>query len=262
MWLISEYQPVGLFSLKHALATSSGGKSLLVPTPFALKMALLDAAFRLRGAARAEALWPALRDLPVALRPPERVVVTNLFTRVLKPRRNPARPGTPHAGPLGKTIAFREYAWSEGDLSIAVKLAQDDQLSDVTDLFLQINYLGKRGGFVQLSGPPQGVGDLPPGFLRLNPENNQMAFDSRGLLQMLDGCGPKMTFEHANIYSNKRIALGKERVLHHVVLPYRLVRSSKSYSFYERIDEEASRRGSESARKRVGEEASRRGGEE
>jgi len=45
-----------------------------------------------------------------------------------------------------------------------------------------------------------------------------------------------VSFEHADIYSGKRITLGKERVLHHVVLPYRLTRSSKSYSLYERID--------------------------
>jgi hypothetical protein len=62
-------------------------------------------------------------------------------------------------------------------------------------------------------------------------------FSVNGLLQMLDDCGPKMTFAHADIYSGKRIALGKERILHHVVLPYRLVRSSKGYSYYERIDD-------------------------
>ena len=45
-----------------------------------------------------------------------------------------------------------------------------------------------------------------------------------------------MTFDHANIYSNKNIRLGKERILRHVVLPYRLARSSKSYSYYERIE--------------------------
>ena len=67
MWLVAEYQPVGLFSLKHASATSSGGKSLLVPTPFALKMALLDGACRLWGVSEAEAIWPVLRDLPVGL---------------------------------------------------------------------------------------------------------------------------------------------------------------------------------------------------
>ena len=41
--------------------------------------------------------------------------------------------------------------------------------------------------------------------------------------------GPKMTFEHADIYSGKRITLGKERVLRHVVLPYQLTRSSRSF---------------------------------
>jgi hypothetical protein len=236
MWLIAEYQPVGLFSLKHALATSSGGKSLLVPTPYAIKMALLDAACRLWGVSRAKAIWPTLRDLPVALRPPERVVVTNLFAKILKPRRSPARPGTQHAGPLGKTIAFREYVWSEGDMGIALELVDKGRVSGLTELLLQINYLGKRGGFVQLLRPPETLDDLPTGLVRLNPTGTQGAFDSRGLLQMLDDCGPKMTFEHADIYSGKRVALGKERVLHHVVLPYHLVRSSKSYSLYERIE--------------------------
>jgi len=44
-----------------------------------------------------------------------------------------------------------------------------------------------------------------------------------------------MTFDHADIYSAKRITLGKERILRHVVLPYRLARSSRGYSLYERI---------------------------
>ncbi len=232
MWLIAEYQPVGLFSLKNALATSSGGKSLLVPTPYALKMALLDAACRLWGVREAKAVWPTLRDLPVALRLPERAVVTNLFTKILKPRRNPARPGTPDAGPLGKTIAFREYVWAEGKLGIALELDGGDKLSEMTELLLQINYLGKRGGFVQLLRPPKVADELPGEFILVNPSESQVNFDSRGLMQMLDDCSPQMTFEHADIYSGKRVTLGKERVLHHVVLPYRLVRSSKSYSFY------------------------------
>ena len=236
MWFITEYRPVGLFSLKHALATSSGGKSLLVPTPFALKMALLDAACRRYGVSQAKEMWPSLRDLSIALLPPKRAIVTNLFTRVLKPRRNPAKPGTAHAGPLGKTIAFREYVWNEGDLVIAFGLVNEERAPELGELFLQINYLGKRGGFVQLMRPPQLVERLPVGLVSLNPSGDQTAFDSRGLLQMLDDCGPKMTFEHADIYSGKRVTLGKERVLRHVVLPYRLVRSSKSYSLYERID--------------------------
>src|SRR5579875_4187322 len=46
-WLLVTYYPVSLFSLRTTYATSKGGKTLLVPTPYAVKMALLDACFRL-----------------------------------------------------------------------------------------------------------------------------------------------------------------------------------------------------------------------
>jgi hypothetical protein len=235
MWLIADYQPVTLFSLKNSLATSSGGKSLLVPTPYAFKMALLDAACRLWGVSEAEAAWPMLRDLPMAVSLPERAVVTNLFAKILKPRRSQPGPGSPDAGPLGRTIAFREYVWTDGVLSVALEL-DENVLEQVSALLLQVNYLGKRGGFLQILRPPRMSDTLPDGFIRLNPADDPTTFDSRGLMQVLDDCGPKMTFEQADVYSSKRVRLGMERILHHVVLPYQLTRSSRSYSLYERFD--------------------------
>jgi len=232
-WLIAEYQPTALFSLKPAWATSSGGKSLLVPTPYAIKMALLDAACRTAGVAVAKEAWPWLRDLTVALRPPERVVVTNLFTRILKPRRTPAKPGTQHAGPLGKTIGFREYVYFDGPLRVALGGTLTDP-ARLEGWLLQINYLGKRGGFVQLLGLPTPAETLPPGFIVVDGDPAR-SFLADGIIQQLDDCDASLTFEKANIYSGKNIRLGKERVLRHIVLPYRLVRSSKGFSFYERI---------------------------
>jgi hypothetical protein len=234
MWVIAEYQPTALFSLKPAWATSSGGKSLLVPTPYAIKMALLDVACRTAGVAAGERAWPWLRDLTVALRPPKRIVVTNLFTRILKPSRTPARPGTQHAGPLGKTIGFREYVYLGGPLGIALRVDVGDQ-SQLEDWLLQINYLGKRGGFVQLLSPPASSEALAPGFIIASGDAIR-SFPADGIIQQLDDCDTGLTFEKANIYSGKRIKLGRERILHHAVLPYRLVRSSKSYSYYERIE--------------------------
>ncbi len=63
------------------------------------------------------------------------------------------------------------------------------------------------------------------------------AFHTEGTLQMLDDCAKTLTFARANIYSSERISLGKERVLRHIVLPYRLLRSSRSYSWYQYIRE-------------------------
>ena len=235
MWLIAEYQPTTLFSLKPAWATSSGGKSLLVPTPYAIKMALLDAACRTAGVAVARQAWPWLRDLTVGLGPPERMVVTNLFTRILKPSRTPAKPGTQHAGPLGRSIGFREYVYLDGPLGIALGEEIGDRLC-LESWLLQINYLGKRGGFVQLLGPPTLTEVIPPEFVVADGDLSR-PFPVDGIIQQLDDCHASLTFEKANIYSGKRIGLGKERVLHHVVLPYRLVRSSKSFSYFERISD-------------------------
>jgi len=224
-----------MFSLKSAMATSSGGKSLLTPTPFALKMALLDAAYRVYGATHVETLWPLLRDLPVAVDLAERVVVTNLFAKVLKPRRGEAPAGTAHAGPLQKTIAFREYVWPAGEWGMALELPAALSSAQGTALLLQLNYLGKRGSFIQLTGIPATVEALPESYVRLNPPAGQTLFASQGVLQVLDDCGPKMTLEQANIYSGKNIRLGSERVLHHIVLPYRQAQASKSYTLYERV---------------------------
>lgn len=233
MWLVAEFLPTALFSLKPAWATSSGGKSLLVPTPFSLKMALLDAACRADGVARARTAWPTLRDLTVALRPPDRLVVTNLFAKILKPRRHPAGPGAQHAGPLGKTIAYREYVHFGGPLGVALAGAGSPP-AELAGWLLHVNYLGKRGGFMQLLGPPDLVEDLPPGFVVVNGGADE-AFPATGVIQQLDDCAQSLTFDKASIYSGKRITLGKDRVLRHVVLPYRLASSSRSFTSYERV---------------------------
>ena len=91
MWHVATFLPVGLFSLRPYNATTSGGKTLLVPSPFAVKMALLDVLFREQGRAAAEAQWRALRDLEVAVRLPARLVVNHTFVKVLRPEGDQVR---------------------------------------------------------------------------------------------------------------------------------------------------------------------------
>jgi hypothetical protein len=51
----------------------------------------------------------------------------------------------------------------------------------------------------------------------------------------MDDWGPQLTFEKVNIYSDEDIRLGRDRIREPVILPYRLVRSSRNFSYYERI---------------------------
>lgn len=236
-WVVAPYVSTSFFTLKPASATSSGGKSLLIPTPFAVKMALLDVVIRTGGASRGADLFPAIRDLKIALQPPRSAIVNNTFIKIMRPHKNGPKDvtGTGLMTPMGNTIAFREYVSFDGNMAFAF---QGMSAEDLRPLLLQINYFGKRGGFFQLCEMPTErqwtEDDLATSGYTLLTETTD-TFNVNGLLQMLDDCGEKMTFEHANIYSGKKITLGKERVLHHVVLPYQLVRSSKSYSYFERV---------------------------
>lgn len=236
MWVIAEYEATALFTLKPASATSSGGKSLLVPTPFSIKMALLDVACRLEGQRAAESAWEWLAVLPVAISPAERAVVNNTFTKVLKPRRNPAEPGSQHAGYFGKSIAYREYVYLDGKLGIALQTTSDEQAQRLARWLVNVNYLGKRGSFVQLDALPHIHDALPPGYLPLDGRQTTFPLDS--LMTQLDDAGEKLTFSRANIYSPDPIRLGVHRILRHVALPYRRVASSRSYTHYERSDRE------------------------
>jgi hypothetical protein len=241
-WLIAKFKATTFFSLKPASATSSGGKSLLIPTPFAVKMALLDVALRTLGQSEGADFFPAIRDLHIAVRLPAKAIVNNTFIKILRPHKGGPKDvnGTGLLTPMGNTIAFREFVNYSDEVVLAFSSPSQALSAQIlSNLVLQINYLGKRGSFIQWQGLPEekawSDATLREHGYTLLTETTA-TFDSRGLLQMVDDCGPSMTFDHANIYSGKNIRLGQERVLHHVVLPYRLVRSSKSYSYYERLD--------------------------
>ena len=162
MWVVAEYEAVTLFSLRLSSATASGGKTLLVPTPFALKMALLDAACRALGVGEAERWWPAVRDMRVALQPSGKAVVTNLFQKVLRPRRNAVPHYEPDAGPFQRTIGYREYVQLVGPMGIAFEVTDGGLTERLRDLLVHVTYLGKRGSFMQVRALPRQADLLPP----------------------------------------------------------------------------------------------------
>lgn len=244
MWLVARYLPVSLFSLKSASATASGGKTLLVPTPFALKMALVDAAIRTRGIVEGERLFPFLRDLSIRFEAPHDLVVIKGFgkiQRLLKDKSNAEKASAAQEQgrwPMQPTIAYREYVYYRDAFQLAVAMPDETSLpSELSQLLMNMNYLGKRGSFIQLMEPPHVVERLADQhFMNLTPTTME-PFHMEGTLQMLDDCGPSLSFAHANVYDAKRITMGKERIIRHVVLPYHVLRSSRSYSWYQHIQD-------------------------
>lgn len=241
MWITAQYLPVSFFSLKSAGATSSGGKTLLIPTPYAIKMALLSNVIRSRGIEEGKRLFPFLRDLSLYLEPPETILVMKSFSKIrreLKEKSNAEkaqRAREKKEYPMQPTIAYREYVNYIGPLRLTCEVDEDGSGELLPDLLMQVNYLGKRGGFLQILEPPSVSATQPEGrFIHLTAPTLQ-AFSPTGTLQMLDDCGPSLTFAKANIYDDAKIVLHKDRILRHIVLPYEHRRSSRNYSWYQRI---------------------------
>jgi hypothetical protein len=260
MWMLARYLPVTPFSLKPASVTSSGGKTLLVVTPYALKMALLDVAIRTLGLKAGEELFPRLRDLSIAIAPPEDILVFKTFSKIWRPveSKETKKPDETQEAfeqrmqeklaekmekgqyPHYSTISFREYVTYRDAFHLALSSPTGTNLPDELPTLLSgINYFGKRGGFVQLMARPTEVEILPERFIPLTTSERN-AFHIHGTLQVLDDCDKSLTFQRANIYHSDRITLGRERILRHVVLPYQLHRSSRGYSWYRFIEGEGS----------------------
>jgi len=201
-------------------------------------MALLDAAIRVYGREQAELWFPIIRDLAIAIDLPELVMVNNTFVKILRPHKGGAKDvyGTGLIGPMGSTIAYREMVQFGGVLKIALQEQPSTIYSTpLQSLVQQITYLGKRGGFMQITNVVDAE-DLPQGFIRLN-DTEIAQFPVGGLMQIMDDCGPKMTFEQADVYSGKSIGINKPngRILRPIVLPYRQIRASRGYTLYERM---------------------------
>ena len=84
-WMTVGYHPVSLFSLRPALTTGSGGQTLLAPTAFAIKMAILRASIQTAGIEEGRRRFSQIRDLQIALRLPDYLSVTKTTIRVLRP---------------------------------------------------------------------------------------------------------------------------------------------------------------------------------
>lgn len=244
MWITAHYLPVSFFSLRPAGVTSSGGKTLLIPTPFSIKMALLSAAICSRGIKEGERLFPFLRDSALYLEPPAEIMVLKSFSKIRRELKDKANPEKAQRArerkeyPMQPTIAYREYVSYTGTFRLACQIPDDSPLASLLpELLMQINYLGKRGGFLQITAQPLISAEQPQGrFVHLTAEYPQN-FELEGTLQMLDDCGSSMTFAKANIYDAAKITLHRDRILRHIVLPYKHLRSSRSYSWYQSIHE-------------------------
>lgn len=237
-YLVAHYLPTALFSLKDSQATNAAGKTLLVPSPYAVKMALLDVAARWQGVESAKTVFAWLKSLEVRPSPPQYACVTNAFIKIQKPwqskesgaKAEEARKKAIADGkaPFQPTIAFREYAQFQGELRIALEVSslKPEALETLQALLLRVNYFGKRGCFVQFTQFAE-LEVLDEGFVTMTGDQKA---SSGSVMHYLDDFGPRITWDKVNVYAKDK----PDRETRAALLPYQLRRSSKRSSLYQR----------------------------
>jgi hypothetical protein len=208
------YKPTALFSLRDSNSTSSGAKSLFLPSPYAIKMAFLSQAISLGGENfnDDQKKFEIVRDAMISYHIKGNFCVNNCFIKIQKQRDNE---------PFKSTVSFREYVFLDDDIEIIFDVESSEAVIFLKRYLHRINYFGKRGCFFQ--------------FIRYNDipnESNVKNFDvknlSFGLLQEYDDFKKELTFDNVNSYSEAKT----KRTKNLWVLPLKSSSSSKSYTSY------------------------------
>jgi hypothetical protein len=228
-WLVIEYRPTALFSLKTSQATSSVGKTLVIPTPYSIKMAFVDAAFR-AGLSYTECddFLRSLVKVEVRPAPPEVACVTHTFAKVRQESReaNPLRPYI-------ASIAYREIVHHHGIWRWAFDLVGgDDVLAErLVSVAPHVAYIGKRGSFVQFVRLSRQT-DLGPEFTQ--PVQNLQTWTPplRAHIVPLDDFGPDADLETLSSFTPQRPSRDKHRRFVETIVPLGLVNTGPGFSEY------------------------------
>lgn len=228
-WLVAEYEPTALFSLKISLATSSVGKTLVVPTPYSVKMSFVDAAFK-AGLPYAECadFLRSLVTVDMRISPPGAACVTHTFVKVRQePKKaNPLRPYI-------DSIAYREVVFHQGKWRWAFDVGTGDSVlvERLVRMAPHVSYIGKRGSFIQFVSISRQM-ELGTDFTQPVQNEGAWALPERAHIVTLDDFGPDADLETLSSFSAKSPKRDKHRRFVQTVVPLGLVNTGPGFSEY------------------------------
>ena len=221
-WLIFQYLPTSLFSLKTSRATSTVGKTLLVPTPYAVKMAFLDAGLRTGRLPDPDGFVRLLANTEVRIGVPDDACVTGTIQKI---RQEPKKATAEQ--PYIANVALREIVHFRGAFALAFR--EPEQPGTLMDLAPAINYFGKRGSFVQYEGFEERAA-LDAGFTKaLKEEGDQ---PNRCHLATLDDFGREASFDALNSFSDTPMKRIKHRRWQESIVPLGVVNVGPGFVHY------------------------------
>lgn len=120
MWLAADYHMPTTYSCRIPMSSMSSALALPAPGPATVRLALLRTGIEYLGwDIVRERIFPTLRAVPLALRPPERLALSKHLLHAYKWEQS--RSG------LGESIAVREIVHAEGPMTIYLEIPTDQE---------------------------------------------------------------------------------------------------------------------------------------
>lgn len=228
-WLVARFLPCSLFALKISVATSSVGRTLVVPTPYAIKMALVEAGFTAGLPYSAcDQLLQMLTRVDVRISPPARAVVSHTFQKI----RQEPKTSSPERLYIS-SIAYRELVFHQGEWRWAFDLGGRSvaEQQQIRQLLPYVRSIGKRGSFVQFRGA-EWVDRLDSTFTQpvgVGP----IRLPLRAHIVPLDDLGPDADLATLSPYSPKSARAGRHRVFVQTIVPLGVTNTGPGFTEYE-----------------------------
>jgi hypothetical protein len=89
-------------------------------------------------------LFPILRAMPIAIRPPERVAISTQLLRAYKATENKKRGDYQY----GESIGYREYAHAQGTMTVYIQVPEN-QGHTLVELLQEVGFWGQAHSFTQ-----------------------------------------------------------------------------------------------------------------
>lgn len=221
MWLEIEYVPTSLFSFKDIKATNTAATSLLFPTPFGVKMALISEAIKKFDLEKGRNVFELIKEREIKYNLPEEAVVNKTFGRINDLRNKIGR----------SKPAYREYVYFNDSLKLAINTEDlsQEEIDLLKLLFVRINYFGKKGSFMQFK-KSKITDNLNDNYLKLMSDG-EIDFKFKSIIQQTEDIPSDASFKAINIYNeNENLSRDNNERLYVVNIEKTL--SGDGYQYY------------------------------
>lgn len=237
-WLIAEFHIPNLFSFKKIKASNTSAKTLLIPTPFAVKTAIVASAINHTGnVKKGKEMFEIVKNLEIRFKPPKKAIINQNQRSITSIRGKGSKKEGNKRYEYNSKPAFKEYVkFSEENFKIAFELNEELEKEENKEFFLKflrkVTHLGGGESFVQFMNY-EITEKLDDNYSKKLEDFDDLTKVYDRLKQPLEDVGND-TFEGLSIH-NSNIKQKRERKNQAQFLPLvesRANSQSQFYSFY------------------------------